>query len=212
MVVIFDLDGTLTKKDTYLPFLALCIRELGLRNLSALTLPFYSFLYLTKIISNHALKEHFLQKILSGVSLKQLEPIVDRFVSQLVESGLNESIFFRMNDHIKQGDSVILATASFDLYVLKLADKIRIKNILCTQAEVQNGEITGRILGNNCHGIEKVKRIEKKSSQFDWKTAIAYSDHHSDNPLFKKVGKSFLVKPNFITRFKLRKYNFPIIN
>jgi len=29
MVVIFDLDDTLTRKDTYLPFLALCIRELG---------------------------------------------------------------------------------------------------------------------------------------------------------------------------------------
>jgi len=183
----------------------------GLRNIAALALPVYCILYLTRVISNHDLKEYFLQKILSGVPLKQLEPIADRFVSRLIESGLNETIFSRLSAHLRQGDFVILATASFDLYVLKLADKMQISNILCSRAEIRGGVITGRILGQNCHGQSKIKRLEEISSQFDWETAVAYSDHHADLPLLKKAGKAFLVKPNIITRFKLRKYNFPVI-
>ena len=60
--VIFDLDGTLTKKDTYLPFLGLCLREFGLRKLSAIVLPLYVLLYKFSIISNHQLKEIFLKE------------------------------------------------------------------------------------------------------------------------------------------------------
>ena len=153
MVAIFDLDGTLTKKDTYIPFLGLCVRELGLRNLSALTLPFYTLLYFSKIINNHQLKEYFLGKILAGVSLKELEPVSDKFVSNLLETGLNESVFSLLKAHIEQGNSVILATASFDFYVLKLAQKLRVTNIVCTQAS------NSRSLGNYLKVLEKLKML-----------------------------------------------------
>lgn len=209
--VIFDLDGTLSKKDTYLPFLGLCLREFGLRKLSAIVLPLYVLLYKFSIISNHQLKEIFLSKILSGISLEQLEPITEKFVLDLINSGLNRPILKILNLHLKQGHRVILVTASFDFYVTRLAKKIGINQVVCTRAEVNDGILTGRILGKNCHGKEKVRCLENLLSPSDWQSSVLYTDHYSDYPLLRKIKKGILVNPGLKTRSMLRKYDFAVL-
>lgn len=209
--VIFDLDGTLTKKDTYLPFLWLCLGQFGLQKLSVVVLPLYVLLYKLGIISNHQLKEIFLSKILTGISLEQLEPVSEKFVSSLIDKGLNRPIIQVLNVHLKKRHKVILVSASFDFYVLKLARKTGINQVVCTRAEVNDGILTGRILGKNCHGEEKVRRLESTLSQPDWRSSVLYTDHHSDYPLLKKVKKGILVNPGLRTRLVLRKYNFTIL-
>ena len=144
MIVIFDLDGTLTQKDTYLSFLGRCVKELKIRNTSLLSLPFHTLLFYLKIISNHDLKEHFLRTILSGVPVKKIEPIADRFISRLMQSGINKTILSRLYQYQQDGHSVILATASFDFYVSKLAQKLAISQVICTRAEIKNGRLTDR--------------------------------------------------------------------
>jgi HAD superfamily hydrolase (TIGR01490 family) len=211
ITAIFDLDGTLTKRDTYLPFLWLCLRQFGLRKLSVVVLPLYVLLYKLSIISNHQLKEIFLSKILFGISLEQLEPIAEKFVFDLIDRGLNRPIFEILNLHLKHGHKVILVTASFDFYVIKLARKIGINHVVCTRAEVNDGILTGRILGKNCHGEEKVRRLENLLSESDWDFSVLYTDHYSDYPLLKKVNKGILVEPGFKTRSLLKKDNITIM-
>lgn len=211
MIIIFDLDGTLTKRDTYIPFLVLCLREFGLRRLSVMVLPFYILLYTFSIISNHQLKEIFLDKILSGISLGQLEPVSEKFVLNIINRGLNEPIIKILNEHFEQGDKVIMVSASFDFYVMKIAKRIGIDQVVCTKAEVNDGIITGRILGKNCHGQEKVRRLENLLSQSDLSSSVLYTDHYSDYPLLRKVKKGILVNPRLKTRLALKKYNFTIM-
>ena len=212
ITVIFDLDGTLTKKDTYLPFLGLCLREFGLRKLSAIVLPLYVLLYKFSIISNHQLKEIFLSKILSGISLEQLEPVSEKFVSSLIDKGLNRPIIQMLNVYLKKRHKVILVSASFDFYVTKLAKRIGVDQVVCTKAEVNDGIITGRILGKNCYGQEKVKRLESLLNPSDWYSSVLYTDHYSDYPLLKKVKKAILVNPGLKTRLLLKEHNFTIRN
>lgn len=212
ITAIFDLDGTLTKRDTYLPFLELCLREFGLRRLSAIVLPLYILLYQFSIISNHQLKEIFLSKILSGISLEQLEPVSEKFVSSLTDKRLNRPIIKILNVHLKKRHKVILVSASFDFYVTKLAKRIGVNQVLCTKAEVNDGIITGRILGKNCYGQEKVKRLERLLSPSDWCSSVLYTDHYSDYPLLKKVKKAILVNPGLKTRLLLKKHKFTIKN
>lgn len=206
--VIFDLDSTLTKKDTYIPFLVACLKEFGLRRISIILLPFYILLYVLGIITNSRLKEIFLEKFLSGITIDRLGPVAERFISSLLNSGLNKSIVKILNTHLNQKHKVILATASFDLYVLRLAERLGIKYTVCTISEVRDGIITGRILGNNCYGEEKVKRIENLLNPSDWSSTILYTDHHSDLPLLRKVKQGFLVNPGVKTRKLLKGYNF----
>ncbi len=206
--VIFDLDGTLTKKDTYLPFLYLCIKEFGLRRFSAIFLPLHVILYKCGIITNSRLKEIFLSKILSGMPIEKLKPVAEKFISRLINSGLNRTAIKILNTHQSQQNRVILATASFDFYAQRFAERIGIGQIVCTRSEVKNGILTGRMLGKNCHGYEKARRIEELLNPSDWGASIFYTDHYSDLPLLKKAGKGFIVNPGLKTRLLLRKFKF----
>ncbi len=209
---IFDLDGTLTKRDTYIPFLVLCMKAFGVRRFSVAFLPFYVLLYLCGIITNGRLKELFLSTILSGISVERLEPVTEKFVSRLIDRGLNRTVHEIVKSHLDQKHNVILATASIDLYVLKFAEKIGIKQVVCTRSEVKDGIITGRLLGNNCHGREKAIRIKTLLSGSGRSASIFYTDHHSDLPLLKKVKKGVLVNPGTKTRMLAKKITCTILH
>lgn len=210
--VFVDLDGTLTQKDTYLPFLFYCLREFGLRMVPTFLLPIFLLLYSIGAVTNGRLKEAFLQSVLAGIPLEELRPIVERYVALLAETGLNRDLVQALQDHLKRGDRVILVTASFDLYVERLAERLGIPNVVCTRAELRDGIVTGRILGKNCHGPEKVQRLQPLLAPAEWAVSILYTDHHSDLPLLKSVSQGFLVNPGARTRALLRPYGFTLFS
>jgi HAD superfamily hydrolase (TIGR01490 family) len=201
--VIFDLDGTVARKDTLLPFLLYCAREFGVKWQTAFDLSLCLTLYFFGGITRAGLKEAFLGSVLSGVSLERLQPIVQRYVSNLMDRGLNRCLFRVLEEHLKRGDRVILATASLDLYVEKLSERLGIQNVVCTRTQVSGGVVTGRILGENCRGPEKVRRLEEYLSPEEWHGSILYTDHHADLPLLQKVSQGFLVNPGLLTRIRL---------
>jgi len=207
--VIFDLDGTLTRKDTYLPFLFCCAREFGLRMRAAFLIPMFSTLYFLKLVTNSRLKQAFLSGVLTGIAVDRLKPVVEKYVATLIENGMNRPLLQTLRDHLKRGDRVILATASFDLYVEMLAQRLGITDVVCTRAEICGGVVTGRILGENCHGMQKLRRLEAVLEPADWRLATLYTDHHSDLPLLKKVSRAYLVNPGSKTRTLLKGYGFP---
>lgn len=207
-IVLFDLDGTLTQRDTYFHFLLLCARKFGVRWRVVYRVPAYLALYSLGRITRSRLKEVFLETVLQGVSLVRLEPVVDRYVSVLIERGLNLALLHVLRQHLEMGDRVILVTASFDLYVERLAERLKIAEVVCTRAEVNRGLITGRILGENCRGQEKVRRLEGLLASGDWAGSILYTDHHADLPLLKRVSHGVLVNPGPRTKALLRGYNF----
>lgn len=210
--VFVDLDGTLTQKDSYLPFLFYCSKEFGLRMGSTLLLPIFLLLYWIGAVTNARLKEAFLQSVLAGVPVERLRPIVEGYVASLVERGLNRKLVQAIQDHLKRGDRVILVSASFDLYVERLAERLGIPDVVCTRAEVRDGIVTGRIRGENCHGQEKVQRLEALLAPAEWAASILYTDHHSDLPLLKKVSQGFLVNPGARTRGLLKHYRFTLFS
>lgn len=205
---IFDLDGTVTRKDTYLPFLFFCFKQVGLRTWPALLLPIFSLLYFLRMVTNARLKEALLASVLSGVTVERLKPLIEKYAAALMEIGLNEPLVEIVQEHLKRGDRVILVTASFDLYVEKIAERLGILHVVCTWAEVLGGIVTGRLCGENCYGAEKVKRLETLLAPMDWRSAIFYTDHHSDLPLLKKVSRAYLVNPARKTRGLLKEYGF----
>jgi len=211
VTAIFDLDGTLTKRDTLLPYLWLCLREFGFRRISILSLPFYALLYKFGVITNTQLKVLFLSKVLSGLTLDQLIPVTERFITGLFRWGLNNSVVEKLSEHLKKKHRVIIATASLDLYTFRLAEQFGIEHVICTLSEIKDGVLTGRIIGNNCHGQEKVDRLGRILNEADWDRTIFYTDHYSDLPLLKKVKQGVLVDPGLKTRLALRKYGFPIL-
>ncbi len=191
-IVVFDLDGTITKKDTYLPFLFGFLRKNPRYMFRLGFLPFAVLLHLIGLRDNTWLKVVFLKAFLKGEHKDSLVEWVNEFVDKTIDNGLREGAIHELNLHKNAGDTLLLVSASLDIYVNAFGGKLGFDYVLCTNAEWDHQErLTGKLITNNCYGQEKISRLTEWLHQQDKRRIdIAYSDHHSDIALlnFAKTG------------------------
>ena len=64
--------------------------------------------------------------------------------------------------HVDAGDTVVLVSASFEVYLRPLAALLGAHDVLAVRLEVDaDGILTGRLDGPNCRGPEKVVRLHE---------------------------------------------------
>ncbi len=191
-IVVFDLDGTITQRDTYLPFLFGFLLRKPWIAYRLIALPFAVLLYLLGKRSNTWLKTIFLKAFLKGMSEKDLAEWVEQFSEHIFQHGLRSGAIIELSNHINAGSCVLLVSASLDVYVKRLGEKLGVHATLCTEVEFDtNGRITGALKTQNCYGQEKISRIQSWLDDHGANAIeIAYSDHHSDIPLlnFAEIG------------------------
>jgi len=84
---------------------------------------------------------------------------------------------------------VVIVTASSEYWLKKWCDEFGIL-LISTNLLVENGKITGKINGLNCHGIEKVKRIKSLFELHKYENIYCYGDTQGDFPMLKLGTKS----------------------
>ncbi len=208
-VHVFDLDGTLTRKDTFVPFLVgLMLRHpQKLVHTPALLLAAYR--YLRKKIDNEALKRIFLSRLTANLQNQAIVQWSQRHAQRIVRHGLRSEGLARMRQLIESGQTVALATASPDLYVLPLAGLLDIEHVICTVTEERHSGCACRDLaGRNCYGEEKGRRVKAwlQGVEADGQVHV-YTDHHADIPLLKIADKPLAVCPTAALRqYALREH------
>lgn len=196
-IIVFDLDGTLTKRDTYLPFLLGYLFRHPWRFIRTLHLPFAVLIHLLGLRSNSWLKQVFLKACMGDLSRKSLIPWVKNFTQSLLHSGLRAGAIKKLHQYKKDGATLVLVSASLDIYVEEIGYSLGFKHIICTQVKWdENDCLMGELLTENCYGHEKVRRIikwlrENQQEHVD----IAYTDHHSDLPLLQWANVGVAVNP-----------------
>ena len=195
-LAVFDLDSTLTLKDTYLDFLIRFLLSHLSRMPRTIGLPFDVARFKLGQRDNCWLKQRFLNAILGGITRSEVDDFSRRFVDDLFERGMRDSALSRLAEHQSAGDRVILVTASFDFYVRYLAQKLGIDEIIATGAEWKDDALTGKLAGQNCYGVEKLRRLDLALGDArDDYFVTAYSDHHSDMELMRWADKAVVVAP-----------------
>ncbi len=195
-LAVFDLDSTLTMKDTYLDFLIRFLLSHLSRMPRTIALPFDVARFKLGQRDNCWLKQRFLNAILGGVRRDEVDEFSRRFVDDLFVRGMRDSAISRLAEHQKAGDRVILVTASFDFYVRYLAQKLGIEEVIATGAEWKDEALTGKLAGQNCYGVEKLRRLDLAlGDSRDEYFVTAYSDHHSDMELMRWADKAVVVSP-----------------
>ena len=81
-----------------------------------------------------------------------------------------------------------MISASPKFLLEEICSRIGIKNLIATEVDKK----TGKLLGKNCHGKNKVVFYQEKFR--DVEIESFYSDSHSDNPMAKISKNAFLVK------------------
>lgn len=181
-LVLFDFDGTITTKDTFIEFL---IFYAGLPRFlfgMALMSP-YLGLFALKLVPNWKAKQKVIRYFLGGVSTEILRAKCEEFSEKVLPALIRPGAIQTINQYKTDQSVVAVVSASAEDWVQPWCRK---QGILCiaTQLEVENGKITGDLCGPNCYGPEKVKRIEKQFKLKEFDEIVAYGDSSGDKEMF----------------------------
>jgi len=193
-LAVFDLDGTLVRGDTLLPFLSSYARRqwrLG----PFVRLPFELAAYGVGLMSARTAKERVLRAFVAGQSLADLQAHADWFAEHWAHRRWQPEIVARLGEHQARKHRVILLSASPDLYVPVLARRLGIHEVICTRVASEDGICSGRIVGPNCKGPAKVAALTAYLGGAPLPPgSTAYGDSKSDLPLLRLVKFGFLCK------------------
>lgn len=194
-LVIFDLDGTITRSDTLIPFLVGCLVRFPRLRATMFQLPFDMIRFGLGRISAGAMKERLLRAVIGGLPVEDVDRWAQTFASRVVAGRCYASMLNLIKERQAQGDRVILLSASPSLYVRLIGQALGISEIVATEIEIKKGRYTGALVTPNCAGHEKLRRIREHlgADRYAGNT-LAFGDRESDRPLLEWADEGWFVK------------------
>jgi HAD superfamily hydrolase (TIGR01490 family) len=183
VVAAFDFDGTLTRRDTLLPFL---VSALGAPTVvgNALMLAPVLAGYALGLTGNGVAKEKVFIRCFAGMQIAVLRQKAARFVDHVLPGLIRPEAMRRLEWHKKRGHRCVVISASLELYVLPWARKAGFDDVIATRLETAaDGRVSGKLSGENCYGHEKVTRLESLLGARNRYTLYAYGDSAGDKEL-----------------------------
>ena len=202
-VAAFDVDGTLTQRDTLLPFLQ---RLCGTQRL-ARALARHGVALSAMVVGRaerDTVKDLLLARLLAGWDAAEVRSAGVAYAGFLADADrLRPDTLARLHQHRAAGHRVVLVSASPEVYLGPLGRHLEVDAVLCTTLEEgPDGRLTGRLAGRNCRGPEKVVRLETwlagqaaGEATGDQPYLYAYGDSAGDRELLARADVGILVKP-----------------
>lgn len=195
-LAIFDVDYTLTKKETLVEFYKFIIKK---NPKLLLTLPYIlrsGFLYLFKFVELKKAKESFM-RFVENIHEDEMNALVKEFYSHKLSKLIYKDAMDKIKELKGEGFKVYLISASAEFYLKELYNIKEVDKIIGTRYKMENGYHKRIMIGENCKGEEKVKRLlaelKKDNIEVDFKNSYMFSDSLSDLPLFNLVGNPYLI-------------------
>lgn len=184
-VAAFDFDGTLTYHDSLIPFLCFMFghpktyaKLLGL-------LPYLAAFPLG-LISRKDAKEAILTAFLKDSALRFLETQAALFAKEPLMKLVKPQAWQKYQWHLSQGHTCVLISANLSLYLTPFGKQAGFTHILATELATSADQLlTGKLLGENCWGEEKVRRLDALFGPKKEYLLYAYGDSKGDEPLLK---------------------------
>jgi phosphatidylglycerophosphatase C len=199
-VAAFDFDGTLTHGDTLLPFLA---TALGWPRFAWALLRSSPWLvgHALRLVRNDIAKARLFKAALQGAPTADVQRWAERWVSEQLPKQLRaveDPTMARIAWHQAAGHCCVMVSASPDIYLERAAELLGFDGLVCTQMEVDiSGQLTGRMKTLNCHGQQKVIRLQAwLAERYDAAvlanmTLYAYGDTSGDKPMLRMAQKAW---------------------
>jgi phosphatidylglycerophosphatase C len=190
-VAAFDLDHTLTTHDCVVPFLrqvagtGTLVRRLALDR---------TLLPGLLARDRERLKTASARAAFTGRTVADVEREAWIFARRVHTDRLRRDVVARYTAHVEAGDVVVVVSASFEVYVSELVALLGGDRALATRLEVHEGRFTGNLLGPNCRGAEKVRRVHAFLDERGWRRdvveLVAYGDSAGDRELLAEADRA----------------------
>lgn len=180
-LALFDFDGTLTTRDTFLDFIRW--RSPWPRLLSGLlrSLPAVLAMHLGLMTRQRA-KERVMRIFFGGEPVERFHRDCLAYAAERIPQLIRPGARATLESHRRAGDRIIVISASLEDWIAPWCAAEQIE-LLATVAEVRDGRLTGNIDGANCHGPEKVRRLRGYLDPADYHPIHAYGDSSGDREM-----------------------------
>lgn len=202
-IAIYDMDRTITRRGTYLAFLVHMARELAPWRLVLLPVTICVMLcYVLRLVSRGRAKE-LNQALLIGrrVSRARILPAVEHYADKVLANNILPGALERIAADRAEGYTLIIASASYRLYVTPIAERLGFDDVIATNHFTQDVDfIRAKIAGENCYDVAKLAMIREWLAEHelarDQVHIRAYSDHVSDAPMLDFADAAFAANPH----------------
>jgi phosphatidylglycerophosphatase C len=155
-VAAFDLDGTLTPADSFLHFLR---RVTGVRALTGALGRLVPLAGTDMARRRDDMKAALVMRLLAGRAAAEIEEH-GRAHGEAVARAVTAPMRDLLDRHGAAAHWRVVVSASLEVYVAPAAERLELEAALATRLEVDGqGLLTGRLLGPNCRGPEKARRL-----------------------------------------------------
>jgi phosphatidylglycerophosphatase C len=178
-VAVWDVDGTLTRTDTMMPFLR---RVAGPATVTTALVPALGR-HLTGAERRAQAKAHLLRRVLGGRELTEVDDQARRYADHVLRHRLRPDALRRWEWHRRHGHRLVIVSASLDLYLRHLGAHLGADEVLCTSMEVVDGRLTGRMATPSCRGLEKAVRLTDYLRTKPGNPVWVYADSVADRPM-----------------------------
>ena len=191
IIAAFDFDGTITTRDLLFDFL---LFSFGFWK------TFFGFIrliptllcFLFSWLPRQTTKERILTYFFAGKKVDDLRILGQRFAKEKLPDNVRPEAFKRILWHKERGDTLIIISASIDLYIKPWGEALGFTHFLTSELEENHtGQATGKLIGLNCRGAEKVRRLKHLCGPIKNYTLYAYGDSEGDKELLDAADHSY---------------------
>lgn len=195
-LAIFDVDFTLTSKETLVQFYKFMIKKNPKFIVYIPRAIFSGLSYILKINDEKRTKEIFI-RFIRGIKEEDMEATVKAFYNEVLSKIIYADSINMIKKLKKEGCKIILISASPEFYLNSLYNIKEVDKVIGSTIRAKEGIYENRMEGENCKGEEKIKRLmaylKENNIEVDFKNSYMFSDSLSDLPLFNLVGNPYLI-------------------
>jgi phosphatidylglycerophosphatase C len=191
-IAIFDLDGTITYRDTLFP---LVLRQLARRPWRLLKLLGVAPAAVRYLLNRDraALKQSLLRATLRGTPRADLANTCVAFVRDTIERRCFRDALTAIRRHRDAGHFLVLMSASVDFYVPEFGRQLGFDHVISTGVAWNGERLDGALTTPNRRGEEKVRCFRALVAERADEDTFAYGNSDSDLPHLKLAKHGLLV-------------------
>ncbi|MCL1109481.1 HAD-IB family hydrolase [Shewanella schlegeliana] len=188
--MLFDFDGTLTHQDMFTKFILYSATPLRLLLGIVFMSPLY-LLYKLGVIPARKLRPFVSFFAFVGRSEQKVTAIGEAYARYVIPSCLRVDMLQTLKQHQADGATIVLVSASLDLYLKPWCQMMGI-SLICSEMAIDGNRYSGYYSTGDCSCEAKAYKVSQEFDLSRYSQIYAYGDTKEDLAMLALADKAFM--------------------
>ncbi len=188
-LALFDFDGTISHTDTFTPFLYFAVPRWRIAAGGVALGPLIAG-YKLGFVPTPALRAWLVAAGFRGRRAADVRRLGERYAGDVIPGVLRNEAIAKINWHKQRGDTVVVVSASLDVYLSPWCRALGL-DLICSELGEREGVLSGRYRHGDCTGAEKARRVVERYDLSRYSVVHAYGDTSEDRALLELAHRKY---------------------